>query len=102
MPCRCDDFESKSYDETDKLKTCLCTALNFLENMSYNLESIFNREDSHMYDWLNAWWTNHKLEDQRFKQMEIEKQKREILRKNALAKLTPEEISALKYDVIPF
>lgn len=83
-------------EEADKLARIACRAMYALEKLDPELKSIKNQESK-------TWWVKHKVADQ----LRIEKENKaqakkleaEKLRKDALAKLTPEEIKAFGIKV---
>jgi hypothetical protein len=78
-------------NECDRLARIACNAITALEKFDPELKTFKDRDS-------RKWWSDHKKADQaRILKEEKEKAKmaeQERLRKEALAKLTPEEIAA--------
>lgn len=104
MPCRSYDTdwvgavtrvsmsEAKELkEECDKLARIACKAMYAIEQLDPELKSFKDTES-------RRWWAKHKKADQEREAKEqkeqIKKAEAEKLRKQALAKLTPEEIEA--------
>ncbi len=81
--------------ECDRLARIACRAITALEQLDPELKTFKDRES-------RKWWADHKKADAaRIAKEEKEKAKLEAeekLRKDALAKLTPEEIKAFGLD----
>lgn len=82
-------------NECDRLARIACKAITLLEQYDPELKNLKDQET-------RRWWASHKKADQaRIDKEEKEKAKLELekkLRREALAKLTPEEIQAFGLD----
>ena len=101
MPCRSyEDDYARSYSSSaqneallknnDKLARIACKAMDALKDSddpSAYKELMKDPE-------INTWYTAHKKEDAKHQKMQEAKKKEESLRKQAIAKLTPEELEA--------
>lgn len=89
MPCRDYQYEEENNQNSkkrfDELTQLLCNLCNKLKG-----QEIFNhilQNDKK----LNDWWKNHQEEDRKEKQRLIEMKRKELIKKNALSKLSVEE-----------
>lgn len=108
MPCR--SYESDWFDsstsrnieavklkvEADKLARIACKAMYALEKLDPEFKSLKDQESRH-------WWAKHKVADQKRLANEAKEKAKKAeaakLRKEALSKLTPEEIKAFGIKV---
>ena len=95
MPCRSYDDDNSSYELdrvrklNDKLARIACKALGELEKNG--IEDLLLLED----DEVREWWKAHKEADAKAAAARAEKERIAKLRKDALAKLSPEERKVL-------
>jgi len=89
MPCR--DYEdSRSYiDQNDRLARIACKAMEELVKQG-KADFLLLRDDE-----VREWWDKHQEADRKAKEEAAEKRRINKLKKEALAKLTPEEKKAL-------
>jgi hypothetical protein len=100
MPCRSyEDDYARSYENaqyqsllknTDKLARIACKAMDALKDSDDPSSFKELMKDPE----ISTWYTNHKKEDAKHQKMQEAKKKEESLRKQAIAKLTPEELAA--------
>lgn len=87
-------------------ESALCQVLRALEHVDSQVETVSPKQGD-WYDWIDfkaagikkadlvAWHVKHKALDEKHRAEEAAKREKEILRKSALAKLTPAERKAL-------
>lgn len=84
MPCRCDGWEEEENERMhklmDKLTRMLCTASKAMDNRGVKMSN------EHL-----EWWKQHQEFDRKRAEQEKKERQEELLRKRAIAKLTPEE-----------
>lgn len=98
MPCTVQEYGSGPSREDLEIRASWCAILTVLEN-SGMLESVLTA-----CDWKEAgvtkaevlkWWAEHKEQDRKRRAWERADRKKREVKKQALAKLTPEERKAL-------
>jgi hypothetical protein len=105
MPCTDDGIpwpRTREQELSDKSEAMLCAVMRALlteytENKVLELLSIrWKRGESGVsFSDFKEWWQRHKAKDARREALEAEQNKRDALRRTALAKLTKEEKEAI-------
>jgi len=92
MPCiyepSSDEIRQPDKDKIDSLTRMLCTVLNALHNRFGDALEMLDEVPTAEVKELNSWWKTHQ---------ELDRKRREALRKTALSKLTKDEQEALGF-----
>ena len=94
MPCRCDEMETSDQyrQEADKMAAMLCSLCEMLEQQTDTAHL------SRLETWpasVRKWWADHKKKDAERVAQEEAAERKQMLKRMALSKLTQEERDAL-------
>lgn len=94
MPCTDGGPSHQQIQDEINIKAAFCGAMMVLDRMGL-VDEIDFAESGITKKWLEAWWDNHKREDKERNERELREKKREQDKKQALSKLSPDELIAL-------